>query len=331
MRHISSRLVTTATCTCILALILACADENEGSAGYESLFVANTSGVTPVFKPAPAAVALAKASMPVQWPQYPLYSVFYTLREFVSSRDEGRIDRANLYKLLIDVDNVFTGSAPDAQPITPQLVTAPCAGMDAIMCDRAHNDVAGQRAIALNDNDSAVSAIISWIWGNTSTQREYGVATIRFNRRTQDVVVDMVFSVDYNPANTATDYNLRCQVSGNAAANAFEFKYIVGDTRIVAKGVSRGAGNNMLFKYTMGSAPVQYMVVPGTADELFFIGQSDSATAVTSDTAAIPTSVAAYKDWVVSSSLLTSADLLTDISTLNTGNPKQGTIYLNVQ
>jgi hypothetical protein len=69
----------------------------------------------------------------------------------------------------------------------------------------------------------------------------------------------MTYSVDYDLSDTATYYNTRCYVTGNAGTNTFEFKYIVGNNTIVAKGVSRGAGNYMLFKYAGPATDEKYI------------------------------------------------------------------------
>ena len=259
----------------------------------------------------------------------PLYSVFFSLREFISSRDEGHIDRSNLYKLLIDVDSVYSGLTSSATTITEQEITPPFAGLQKIVCDKAYNDTTGNRAIAMKETTSEINSIITWIWTDSAEKKEYGVATIKYEKLTSNITVDMTYSVDYDLSDTKTDYNTRCYVTGNAGTNTFEYKYRVDNNTIVAKGVSRGAGNYMLFKYAGPGTPEKCIVAEGTADESFFKSENTTPTTIYSTSDALPATVAAYKDWVVSTEAFALTDLVTDINVFNIGNAKAGTIYID--
>jgi len=307
-----------------------CGVVNSGSSPVTTTFYTNTANTTPVFKPSSASASSVRPSVSVkEWGSGPLYSVYYSLREFLSSRDEGKVDRSNLYKLLIDVDSVFSGLSSSAVPITEQEITPPFDKLEKVICDKAYNDTSGKKAIAMKETTDEVNAIITWIWSDAANKEEYGIATIKYDKNTNDITVDMTYSVDYDISTSATDYNLRCYVKGNAATNAFEFKYIVGNNTIVAKGVSKGAGNYMLFKYAGSGTDNKYIVVEGTADESFFIAQNSTPTEIFTSEAELPATVSAYKDWVVSTKAFSESDMVTDISVLNTGNGKQGTIYIN--
>jgi len=313
----------------VSVVFIACGDNVTGGTEYSSnLFYNNTSSTTPVFEPS-SSLASSVIALTSSWESgNPLYSVYFTLREFLASRDEGVVDRSNLYKLLIDVDTVYSALTSAVGTITEQTIISPFSQLPSIECNRLVNDSTNQRAGALKETTEEVDAIVTWIWTTGSTQEEYGIATLNYNKLTGDVTVEMTFSVDYNLATTATDYNLRCWVTGNTTTNTFKFKYIIGDMKIVAEGVSRGAGNYMLFKYSSGEA-VNYMVVPGDADEDFFIAQNTSPTNIYTDPTSLPASVEAYKDWVLGTTFFTSSNLLTDTSNLNSGNPQAGTIYLD--
>ncbi|MFA5104508.1 MAG: hypothetical protein WC527_04965 [Candidatus Margulisiibacteriota bacterium] len=313
-----------------------CGVTNSGGSSVTTTFYTETSNTTPVFQPSSASTSSIRPSAVTslsteEWGSgNPLYCVYYSLREFISSRDEGVVDRSNLYKLLIDVDSVFSGLSSTASSITSQEVTPPFDKLQKIVCDKAYNDTGGKRSIAMKETASEVNAIITWIWSDVSNKEEYGIATINYNKDTSDITVDMTFSVDYDVSgSTACDYNLRCYVTGNSAANSFQFKYIVGNNTVVAKGISKGAGNYMLFKYEGPGVDQRYIVVEGTADESFFIAQNSTPTAIFTNEAELPATVSAYKDWVVSTEAFSASDMVTDISVLNTGNAKQGTIYIN--
>lgn len=312
-----------------------CGQTGGGATTGGGYFKPKAAETTPVFKPATASsqsVSLFKvtAQSTSEWGAgNPLYTVYFSLREFVSARDEGKVDRSNVYKLLTDVDTVFASATVEVQTITEQEITPPFSRLQKQTCDKLHNDTANKRALALKETDTLVNAVMSWIWTDSPTKNEYGVASATFNKSTNDLTVDMSYSVDYDITSTETDYNLHGYISGNAAQNTFQYKYIIGDCQIVGQGVSRGAGNYMLIKYSGFSGGTKYIVVPGDADESFFIAQNSSPTQIFSSPADLPASVEAYKDWVANTAFFTSADLLTDTASLNSGTTRAGTIYLN--
>lgn len=306
----------------------------DSAGGY--FFYTNTSNTTPVFKPSSTStqalgILNIRATATSEWGAgNALYPVYFSLREFLSARDEGKVDRSNLYKLLIDVDSVFSGITPEAQSITEQEITPPFSNLQKVTCNKAVNDTANKRAIALKDTTAEVAAVISWIWSDSPQKNEYGIASLIYDKATEEITVDMSYSVDYDVSNPETEYNLRCNVTGNALQDAFQFKYIIGDTiKIVAKGISRGAGNYMLFKYTGFGSAVKYIVVPGDADEDFFKAQNTNPTLIYDDADNLPSSVEAYKTWVVNTDFLTTAEVVSNINTLNSGTTNEGTIYIN--
>jgi len=239
------------------------------------------------------------------------------------------VDRANLYKLLLDVDTVYSGLSSEAQTITEQTVTPPFSQLSSVVCDKAYNDEANQRAIALKSSSTETQAIQTWIWTDAANKAEYGIASLSYNRLTNDITIEMTYSVDYDTSDTDTTYNMRCQVEGNTEQNSFQFKYIIDTAKIVAKGISEGEGNYMLFKYARASDEAKYLVVPAGTNESFFINVNNWPINIITDPASLPATVADYKDWVTSEAFFTADNLVTDISTLNSGNSKEGTIYLN--
>ena len=320
----------------VIGFFLGCGSLNTVSSGGSTssrLFYTSTSGTTPVFEPSSALSWGVQASDTTTLESItgtPLYSVYFTLREFLASRDEGIVDRSNLYKLLIDVDTVYSGFSSSPETITEQSITSPFAQLPSVVCDSAFNNEIAQTAGARKETSAEVNAIITWIWtdeGNDD-KAEYGIATLSYDKLTKDITVEMTYSVDYDTSTSTSEYNLRCFVTGNPEENAFRFKYIIGDQKIVAQGVSSGEGNYMLFKYSSGEA-TNYIVVPAEAGEDFFIGQNSSPTQIFSNPDNLPSSVEAYKDWVVDTAFFASDNLLTDISILNSGNSKEGTIYLD--
>lgn len=314
-----------------LGVFIGCGQLTGGSSGA-SYFNPLVEASAPVFKPSTASAQAAQvfdihAQATSDWGSgNPLYAVYFSLREYINSRDNGIVDRSNIYKLLTDTDAVFSAASPDAVAITEQLITPPFTVMSAVTCDKAHNDTTNKQGIALKETSSTVNGIMTWIWSDSPTKNEYGV--VNASRDATSVWVDMSYSVSYDLSTTETTYNLRGKVSGNPSSHEFEYRYIIGGYKIVGKGVSRGAGNNMLIKYAGPGSVTKYIVVPGTADEDWFEAQNTTPTAIYTDTSSLPATVADYTTWVVDTAFLTSADLLTDSNNLNSGNSRQGTIYI---
>lgn len=324
----------------IVAIAIGCGVTNSGGGGGSSVsFYTEASDTTPVFLPSTEAQSASIKSIKTKginpWGTgNPLYAVYYSLREYVFPRDEGIVDRSNLYKLIKDVDTVYSGISPYAQNITEQEITPPFNQLSALTADKAINDEDNKMAIALKDDGSLVNAVQTWIWTDSPSKEEVGVARLSFNRSNNRLNVQMTYSVDYDLSSTEADYCSRCNVSGDALANEFEYKYIIGNqsmtsAQIVAKGVSRGAGNYMLFKYAGAGQGTKYIVVPGDADENFFIAQNENPTLIFDDPDNLPASVEAYKTWVVGQSFLATSDMVTDTAILNEGTTLEGTIYIN--
>lgn len=317
------------------AIVVSCGQTSSGGGGSTISLYTSMTSTTPVIKPistSSSGLSRIAATDGTSWESgNPLYSVYFTVREFLHSRDEGIVDRSNLYKLLYDVDTVLSGLTGTAVAIATQEVTPPFASLEAVNCNKAYNDTTGQRAIAITETSAETNAIISWIWTTGASQKEYGIAKVLLNKTTYDITVDMVFSVDYNLSDTATDYNLRCQVTGNTSTHTFQYKYLIGNNAIVAKGISKGAGNYMLFKYKGLSNVVNYVVASAEASEAYFKAENTTPTNITTEANDLPASVSAYKTWVVATDFFTTAEALTNLNQLNVGNPKAGTIYINYQ
>jgi hypothetical protein len=183
--------------------------------------------------------------------------------------------------------------------------------------------------------------IVSWIWHDVDLpdKREVGVMEVSYNHSTKDLSVDFVFCVDYDAGTTISNYNNRTQITGNSGTHAFEFVQTIGGSieshklvQIVGKGVSQGAGNNFLLKVKSNnndgfSSPL-YLVVSAEANEAV-LQSFDVSTEAYTDVASLPASVADYKTYVESTSFFAFSDLLVDLANLNSGNPREGTIYLN--
>ncbi|MBI5552851.1 MAG: hypothetical protein HY911_15180 [Desulfobacterales bacterium] len=296
----------------------------------QDLFYATISETTPVYTLLDATAVRAAApprGLPAEWGSEagPLYSIFFTLREFQSPRDEGVVDRSNLYKLLYDAESVLMSGYESAEELPePIQIPSPFAGIDTseTLFTRAANIEDDALSIAYSDSDERLEALITWKWTEEQNpdKAERGIAYYVLDKATQNVSIDMVYSVDYDISSPESTYNLRCKASGNAAAHSFEFSYLIGTTAIIAKGVSQGADNYVIFKFSTGGGDAYYLKVAAEAGEAFFkdVYEGSEAAPVT-DPSGIDDEQG-YLDWIEAQAFMTESDLLTSTVDLNVGD-----------
>jgi len=329
----------------VIAVIVSAAcfygcSQNTGSGdatGIQSIdFYTVGASTTPVFRPSVAAAAAGG------WGSgNTMYALYYTLREYVNSRDTGVIDRANLYRLLYDVESLFSAMTGQVVPLAaPKVIKPPFDFGNNVTYSAAVNNETEKMAAAMTQEGSVTKGIVTWIWTDgTDGHQEYGVLEAVMDQSTKDLTVDFVFSVDYTPADTLCDYNNRTRISGNATTHTFQFVQTIGGssesgplTQLVGKGISRGAGNSFLFKAqnrnSDGFSSPRYLVLSAEATEATLQNFNVSAEAY-SDPAALPASVADYQAYVSATPFWAFADLMVDLAALNAGTAKAGTIYLN--
>ncbi|MBU0672078.1 MAG: hypothetical protein KJ732_03510 [Candidatus Margulisbacteria bacterium] len=310
---------------------------NTGSGSVSSTiaFYTEASNTTPVFIPS------ARVTAASTWESgNTMYGVFYALREYLHPQDEGVIDRANLYRLLYDVETLLNAMSSEVVALaTPEVIVPPFNFGNNATYETAVNDATNERAAAVITSGTTTRGIVTWIWRDTAdpNHNEYGVLEASMNNATKDLSVDFIFCVDYNASDTLCDYNNRTKISGNSGTHAFEFvQTIAGATavnsQLVGKGVSQGAGENFLLKIMNsnndGFSSARYLVVSAEATETTLMNFDVSSEAFT-DPASLSASVASYKDYVVNTPFFAFSDILSNTAALNAGNPQAGTIYLN--
>lgn len=354
-------LLAAVICSLFLFLLTGCGSDSDSTSSAsltsEDLFYETMRETTPVYDPLEAE-ALQTGAMVVpleaminaeDWGSGEvLYSVYFTLRDFQSPRDEGVVDRSNLYKLLFDAELVLV----DRYSLTETLATAkaiasPFAGIDTsatLFTNAANNillsdDEAANESFDADENPSVayrltgdiVEALVTWkcVDPGNPDKHEIGIAYYTYDKSTEDITIDMVYSVDYDISSPESTYNLRCKASGNIAEHSFQFNYLIGTTSIIAKGVSQGDGNYTIFKYKSG-LNTRYLKVPAGEGESFFkdIYDGGSVEAVED-----PSGIAdpdGYLTWVQSEPFMDSDDLLTSTVQLNVGvTDLEGTINLD--
>lgn len=292
----------------------------------ENLFYATMSETTPVYTLLPSSAVRAAAVQPqvADWGNGagPLYKIFFTLREFQSPRDEGVVDRSNFYKLLYDAETVLTSAYESAVDLPePVRIPSPFAGIDTgdTLFTKAANIESDALSIAYSDTEDRLEALMTWKWTeeDNPNKAERGIAYYVLDKATQDVSIDMVYAVDYDIASPESTYNLRCKATGNAVDHSFEFNYLIGTTAVIAKGVSQGGNNYVIFKYSDGGSPY-YLKVPADAGEEYFKEFYEEGIPI-DDPSAIEDEEG-YLDWIGPQTFMTESDLLTSTEDLNIGD-----------
>ncbi len=309
---------------------------NNSGLSSGDLFYATMRETTPVYEPISVedeALKLAGFVVPVQpligaedWSSGEmLYSVYFTLRDFQSPRDEGVVDRSNFYKLLYDAENVLSGAYDSADQLPSALaIASPFAGIDtsAALFANAANIEDDSLSVAYTDTDETLEALMTWKWTEESDpdKAERGIAYYVYNKSTKDISIDMVFSVDYDISSPATEYNLRCKATGNSTDHSFQFNYLINSTSIIAKGVSQGQDNYVIFKYSSdGGTNTYYLRVPAEEGEAYFkdICENHPEEVVTNP--ALLVDDENYLAWIEPEPFMDQTDLLTSTEQLNVG------------
>jgi len=321
-------------------------NNNPGLSSGE-LFYAAMRETTPVYEPISVedeALKLAGFVVPVHpligaedWSSGELlYSVYFTLRDFQSPRDEGVVDRSNFYKLLYDAENVFSGAYRSADRLPSALaIASPFAGIDtsATLFESAANIEHDSLSVAYTDTDETLEALVTWKWTEEENpdKAERGIAYYIYNKQSKDITIDMVFAVDYDISTPATDYNLRCKAAGNTVDHSFQFSYLINSTAIIAKGVSQGLDNYVIFKYSCdGGANTYYLRVPAEQGEAYFKDIYDNHPEEIVTNPALLEDDEDYLAWIEAEPFMVGADLLTSTAQLNIGvEGLEGTINLD--
>lgn len=186
-------------------------------------FYTSASATSPVITAtaSPAQILRAKAAVSgavvVNWDSgTPTYEIFNLLREYEYPRDEGVIDVSNIYKLLFEAGNNYSNAEAEVEELIEPLEMLPPFdfGNDPVIFTHAAD------SDALVVVDGRIEAILTWIWNETPTM-SYGVLEGSYNEETGDIVLDMVYIVDYEGDN---DYCLRMHISGNENTHEFTLK-----------------------------------------------------------------------------------------------------------
>jgi hypothetical protein len=248
------------TLTAILFIICNCSSPTSNQAKKITLdvqFYGSAITTTPVFKP--KANSLLKSEADTFSSGIPTFRVFNAFQEYIESRDQGKIDQSNIYKVLSDVDGFFQNALDSTTPhmgtfgdsAVTYLVESP---FNFGVSPRKYSYVSDH--FALNKCGDTIFALLTWTWHMTGgDQTTYGVTQANFNNATGDLEIDLVALVDYTAMD---DYCYRMYLHGNKISHRFDFKYVgangvttSGAVSMIGSGISKSANNNDYFLVKM--------------------------------------------------------------------------------
>ena len=152
------------------------------------------------------------------------YEIFNSLREYIHSRDKGKIGLSNIYKLLYQAGSFYNNFA--SNPAELPSVTAIASPFDfgtvAETYTHARNDSSSNNhGYATKQVNNTVYALLSWT-SIYNSGTEYGVMEGNYNEDTGAVAINMVCYVDY----ASMDYCLRTELIGNSIDHTFTLKIV---------------------------------------------------------------------------------------------------------
>ena len=314
--------------------------KQDNTSDFQLSLFSNAQNTTPVFEESQKTNRVSNTLKNIEWGSgngSAIYSMYYTLRQYINSQHNGVIDRANIYKSMFDLESLVNSSSePDNLLAESKVLNPPFNFGNLREYDSYSERADGNYVIAQSETTTQKNAIIGWHWFDEGNQkkRETGVAQISVNNQATDIDIDMVFVVDYDVSTTKSDYNIRLKLEGNPTTHEFRFQYRIGGLSMVASGVSQGSTNNYLFKMKGDGTPdpnlVYYFVFQADANEttlknLNFTDAFTDPSLITDDR------VASFKEYVVSTPFWGAEDILSDTKDLNKGTPLEGTIRVQYQ
>lgn len=248
------------TWTAIFFIICNCSSPTSNQAkkiNIDVQFYGSAITTTPVLKS--KANSLLKSEVDTFSSGIPTFRVFNAFQEYIESRDQGKIDQSNIYKVLSDVDGFFQNALDSTTPHTgtfgdstiTYLVESP---FNFGTNPRKYSYVSDH--FALNRYGDTIFALLTWTWHRTGDdQTTYGVTQANFNNATGDLEIDLVALVDYTAMD---DYCYRMYIHGNKISHRFDFKYVsangvtpYGAISMIGSGISMSANSKDYFLIKM--------------------------------------------------------------------------------
>jgi hypothetical protein len=312
-------------------LAAACGGDN-GGGSTGNFFFESAANTAPVFEPN-AVEGLLRLGIPIRSAKWDFggvnYELFNLLREYVNERDEGTIGLDNIYKLLYQAGSFYGEAASGCNAITATSISSPFDFGVSETYDCAINETTFRHGSAIREGaDGTKNALLAWQVLNNDghDSDEKGVLQGSSNPTTGDLSLHLATYVNYTAKN---DFSLRTEIAGNDQTHHFTLrtmKYTQDGYWITTtgSGISQGAGQFFLFKVSDQSGiSGRYYCFPADANEETLQAADDAGSAT------VPADCAVYEEVVNALVPFQSSDLPTSDANFNTGNAKEGTIYLN--
>lgn len=187
----------------------------------------------------------------------PLFLIYSMLREFSPENDDGSVGIDNIYRILYMAGTFFDDVMKRGDIIPEQHITAPFSlGYNDARYNVAINnmDYNTGSAVRLDGNTNhALHCHLREDAGGSMQASERGILQGYYNKATHDLKLDLLTFLDSD----LKDIGFRIRIEGNDSTHYFTIKYVKYATNEsyaygVGHGVSKGAGNYFLFRFSAG-------------------------------------------------------------------------------
>jgi hypothetical protein len=251
----------------------------------------------PVFTPTPSSSANVQGSRAAitAYDNSPLVHIYNIMREYVDSRDSGKIDQSNIYSSMWqlsayigksssnDADKAYTTptEVPPTIALSMPVGTYTRGGTSTDLPEGQSRT----ESWAMDKDGDLVSILFAYLVEFTSPKSALpGVIQATYNPVSGDIEFDLCYTVDYIESGTGAAgeiYSPRVWLKGNALTHAFQIKGITYGGNIntttenyfsyAATGVAQGTGEYMIFRIHWlqidGAVVDCYYTIPAGATE----------------------------------------------------------------
>jgi hypothetical protein len=286
--------------------IFACSKNNDGDSTDPGVFYTAAKNTAPTVAPASATSALRSGEVsslvpPIfntlsDWSGTTGYRIFYTIRDFDPTRDQGKVDGSNMYMALYSNGVTYNMLKSQLDSITEKTIASPFDFGNTAFSDNynsAKTGLSGGNCTNCTSNMAARTVdndhhMLYTSASNSDGTTGYGVTQAKYNDDSKDLEMNMAYIVNYGSGpNSGSQYGVRTWIKGNAGTHSFSIRYMIfngtGTTynnySIVGRGISKGTGNFLFYAKTSNSDLPSggYFCFDASADEAVFQSKFQSS------------------------------------------------------
>jgi len=253
----------------------------------------------PVFTPTDSSSASVHGSRTAvtAYDNSPLVKIYNIMREYVDSRDSGKVDQSNIYSAMWQLSAYISNSSSNeadkayATPteVSPTIALSMPVGTYTRGGTTTSTPATGQtrtESWAMAKDGDLVSILYAYMLDYVSPQSAVpGVMQANYNPVSGDIEFDLCYTVHYIESGTGAAgeiYSPRVWLKGNALTHAFQLKGITYSGNVnttdenyfsyAATGVAQGTGEYMIFR-------VYWLQYDGTVVECYYQIPADATEA----------------------------------------------------